>query len=150
MTQIKKTIQIEAPLEKVYALARDPRHWSDWWVGLSEAKAVRGDGSKGTEVEHTYTLVGIPFALTTRVIEEGRTGDEARWVGAIEGQIKGKQEWHYIGHGDSTEVSASIDYALPGKALGKIADRLVIERMEERALASTLENLRTLCKASST
>jgi len=43
-------------------------------------------------------------------------------------------------------VTADIAYTVPGKALGKIADRLIIERMQERGLEQTLENLKLLCE----
>jgi hypothetical protein len=36
---------------------------------------------------------------------------------------------------------------VPGKALGKIANRLVIERTQERSAEQTLENLKALCES---
>jgi hypothetical protein len=41
----------------------------------------------------------------------------------------------------------TIDYTVPGKLLGHIADKLVIERLQEKAIEQTLENLRILCEA---
>ncbi len=40
-----------------------------------------------------------------------------------------------------------IDYTIPGKVLGKIADSLLIEKMQERGLEQTLDNLKLLCEA---
>ncbi|MDH7487805.1 MAG: hypothetical protein QHJ81_16220 [Anaerolineae bacterium] len=44
-------------------------------------------------------------------------------------------------------MTADIEYTVPGSALGRIADRLIIERMQERAIQQTLENLKLLCEA---
>jgi coenzyme Q-binding protein COQ10 len=40
-----------------------------------------------------------------------------------------------------------MEYTVPGKALGKIANRLIIERTQERSADQTLENLKMLCEA---
>jgi len=45
-----------------------------------------------------------------------------------------------------TEVTAEIEYTVPGAALGKIANRLIVERMRARSLEQTLENLKLLCE----
>ena len=51
MTHIHRSITVNAPLEKVYALARDPQHWNDWWSGLGAPDKVIGNGEAGTVVE---------------------------------------------------------------------------------------------------
>ena len=40
MAHLKKSILIHAPVEKVYALARDPHRWATWYVGLSLSSTV--------------------------------------------------------------------------------------------------------------
>ena len=35
MSHLKRTTRIRAPLARVYELAHDPKHWSDWYVGVS-------------------------------------------------------------------------------------------------------------------
>jgi len=42
-----------------------------------------------------------------------------------------------------------MEYTIPGKALGKIANRLVIERMQEKSAHQSLENLKMLCESES-
>jgi|GEM_PF-3602166 len=46
-----------------------------------------------------------------------------------------------------TEVIAGIEYTVPGKALGKIADRLVVERVQQRAAHETMERLKILAES---
>lgn len=147
MAYIRKSILVQAPLDEVYELARDPRRWNTWWVGLGEPEEVNGNGEAGTIVKHHYTMAGVTFAVTSRVIEDKRTAKEAHWKGDIEGPLSGTHEWTYKAKGDKTEVDMMIDYTVPGKALGRIADRLLVEKLQEKAIETTLENLRLLCEA---
>lgn len=146
MAHIKKSILIHAPVEKVYALARDPRRWDAWYAGLSEPTEITGQGEAGTVVKHSYLLVGIHFPVTSRVLEDHIGPERGVWRGTIEGPLDGGQTWIYTPKNGDTEVMAEIDYTVPGSALGRIADRLVIERMQERSLEQTLENLKLLCE----
>lgn len=43
-------------------------------------------------------------------------------------------------------MTCEIEYTVPGKALGKFVDRLIIERMMERNAELTMENLKMMCE----
>ncbi len=146
MAHLKKSILIHAPVEEVYALARDPNRWATFWVGLSEPEELTGQGEVGTVVKHSYLMAGMRFPVTSRVLEDHIGPEGGRWKGAIEGPLAGEQTWTYSPRGDDTEVTADIQYTVPGLALGRIADRLIVERMQERAIQQTLENLKLLCE----
>jgi coenzyme Q-binding protein COQ10 len=147
MAHIHKSILIHAPVEKVYEFARDPKHWNTFYVGLSEPEKIEGKGEKGTVVKQHYLLAGMSFPVTSRVLEDKADPKEARWKGEIEGPLAGKQEWIYKAKGKDTEVISDVEYTVPGKAVGKIVDRLIIEKMQERSAEQTLENLKLLCEA---
>ena len=146
MAHIKKTIFINAGLEKVYSVARDPKQWSTWFAGLTEPDKVTGNGEVGTIVEAKYLMGGTQFPVTTRVVEDKLSQDEANWKGKIEGPLSGEQTWTYRAREGKTEVTVDVEYTVPGSALGKIADRLIIEKMQERSTDLTLENLKSLCE----
>lgn len=146
MAHLKKSILIHAPVEKVYALARDPKCWATWYVGLSEPEELTGKGGAGTIARCSYMMAGTRFPVTIEVLEEHIGLDEARWKGRIGGPLAGEHTWTYVTRGNDTEVTADLEYTVPGAALGRIADRLIIERMQERSLEQTLENLRLLCE----
>lgn len=147
MAHIRQSVIIRAPIEQVYAFARDPRHWADFWVGLSEPLELTGAGEVGTVVKHSYLMAGVSFPVTSRVLEDYFGPEGARWQGSIEGPLAGEQTWLYTPVEDGTQVTADIEYTVPGSAFGRIANRLIIEHMQERALAQTLENLKMLCEA---
>ena len=147
MATMEHSIVIQAPLAKVIALAHDPYRWHTWFAGLSEPEKVSGNGDVGTVVEHHYLMMGMRFPVTSRVLMRTETPEELEWQAAIEGPLSGKQHWRYKAEGDATHITAHLEYTVPGKILGKIANRLVIERMQERGLQQTLENLKMLCEA---
>jgi uncharacterized membrane protein len=148
MAHLKKSILIRAPVERVYALARDPNRWATWYVGLSEPEKLTGEGEVGTVVESSYLLAGMRFPVTSRVLEDRVSPEGAQWKGKIEGPLAGEHTWTYTAKNDDTQVTAEMEYTVPGKALGKFADRLIVERMTERSLEQTLDNLKLLCEES--
>lgn len=147
MTNIRKNIFIDAPIEKVYAFARDPQHWNTFFTGLSVPETMTGKGEVGTVVKQNYTIAGVPFPVTTKVLIDKPGPKTAQWKAQIEGPLDGMQEWNYTAKNEGTEIVVNIDYTVPGKALGKFADRLLIERMQEKAIEHTLDNLKLFCEA---
>jgi coenzyme Q-binding protein COQ10 len=147
MATIAKSILIHAPVEKVYALARDPNRWPTWVVGVGEIEKLTGQGEAGTLAEFTYTLAGMGFPVTIEVLEDHVSPEGGRWKGKIGGPLAGEQTWTYAPRNGDTELAVDLEYTVPGKGLGKIADRLIIERTQQRAADETLENLKKLCEA---
>ena len=146
MAKISKRTLIHAPVERVYAVARDPNRWPSWFVGMSEIDKLTGEGGVGTVAEFSYAMAGMHFPVTVEVMEDHVGPEGVRWRGKIGGPLAGQQTWTYTPRGDDTEVSVELEYTVPGKALGKIANRLVIERTQERSADETLENLKALCE----
>jgi uncharacterized protein YndB with AHSA1/START domain len=147
MGHIKLSIPIDAPVDKVTEIATDPHRWASWWVDLGAAEKVEGDGEAGTVVQHSYLMAGVPFPVTTRVVESRVTDTGGKHVRIeFEGPLNGWQTWDYEPQAAGTLVTAEIEYNVPGKALGKIADRVLVERLEERARQHTLENLKLMAE----
>jgi coenzyme Q-binding protein COQ10 len=147
MAHLKKSILIHALVEKVYTLARDPQRWASWFAGMSELEKLTGEGEVGTVAEFTYLMAGMRFPVTNEVLEDHVSPEGARWKGKIEGPLAGEHTWTYTPKNGDTEVTVDMEYTVPGKALGKIANRLIIERMQARSLEQSLENLKLLCEA---
>ena len=145
MTSIKESILIDASPEKVRDLAADPHKWSSWFVGLGEAESVEGDNSPGTVVKHSYLMAGKHFPVTTKVTDHRQEADGSYfWRAANEGALAGWLSWTYAPKEGKTLATAEMEYTVPGSVLGKVADRLFIERNQERAMRHTLENLKQL------
>ena len=147
MAHLKETIIVNAPVDKVVGIATDPHQWSTWFAGLGKAEKIQGDNGPGTVVEHSYLLAGMRLPVTTRVRENsGQAGEAHHWKAAIEGPLAGWQQWDYVPKGDGTEVTAELEYTVPGSLLGKLVDSLFVEKYQERSLRHTLENLKQLAE----
>jgi hypothetical protein len=147
MTHIRRSIIIHAKPEEVYRFARDPRYWADWYVGLSEPRTVSGTGEVGTVVESSYLLVGIHFPVTLKVPQEQEGPEVYTHTVTFVGPLAGVQIATYRPRDAGTEATFEIDYEVPAGALGRIADRFVIERMQERVVEHTLVNLKEHAEA---
>jgi uncharacterized membrane protein len=148
MAHVKGTILINAPVDKVHGFAADIKKWPVWYVGLGEAESVEGDNSPGTVIKHSYMFMGMHFPMTTKVTENSEDASGGRhWKAENEGSLAGWTTWNYLPKDGGTLVEAETEYAVPGSVLGKAADRLFIEKSQERALRHTLENLKQLTEA---
>ena len=148
MTHLKDSIFIAAPPERVHAYAADPKTWSTWFAGLGEAESIEGDNSPGTVVKQSYMMMGMHLPITTTVTEHDARADGAwHWKADNAGSIDGWQSWDYRPQDGGTFVEVEMEYEVPGSVFGKVADRLFVERNQERALRHTLENLKQITES---
>ena len=147
MDQIEKKTLINAPIDKVYAFARDPHKWNTWFAGLSAPDEIKGNGEVGTIVKNHYMLGGLPFPVTTNILTDRLGPKDALFKGQLEGPLAGQLEFQYKALGEKTEVFVKLDYTMPEKIVGKFADKTLIEKMQEKAIEHTLDNLKLLCEA---
>ena len=147
MAQIHKSIEIKAPVEKVHSVGQNPERWTSWLVGLGETEKIAGDGGAGTMVEHSYVMAGARIPVTTEILENSSGTEGAKLRARAHGPLDGKHTWTYEPANGGTRVTLEMEYKVPGAALGKIADRLIVERMQSRAFQQSLENLKMLCEA---
>lgn len=143
MTKIERSIIINAPWEAVDEIATDPSTHPQWFEGIEEAE---GDGQYplvGGQVRYKYRAAGASFNLTGTVTsyEKG-----SHLTVKMDGMITGVQHWEYVQGDGSTTINASFDYEVPGGGLGKIADKLIIERVNASNLEKSLENLKQMAE----
>ncbi len=146
MTRIHKSTLIGAPIAEVYLKARDPAGWPTWFAGLTGPDSLDGDGAVGTKGDYTLALAGVNFPVSVEVVEDQHGPEGASWRGRIGGPLAGKHHWTYRPHGDQTEVTVDMEYTVPGAALGRLADKLIVERMMERNVQQSIDNLKLICE----
>jgi uncharacterized membrane protein len=147
MAIVKKSIFINAPVERVYKYARDPRKWSQWYANLSGPDKLSGEGEAGTVVELKMSLIGLHFPVTVEVVEDNLNPTGSGWVGNVKGPLAGKQVFTYIPKENGTEASVELEYTVPANFMGTIINTLIFEKIVENGLKHTLENLKIICEA---
>lgn len=149
MAHLQDSIHINAPVEKVDKFTSDPHGWPNFMVGMSEPDKVIGDGGVGTQVEFTLRVAGFPLHETCRVVEDRRDPDgSAHSRIDFEGTSPGWQTWDFKPEDGGTLVTMEMEYTVPGRALGKVVDRLLFEKMQKRDMHHSLENLKLFVEAS--
>jgi coenzyme Q-binding protein COQ10 len=147
MTIIKKSIFINAPLEKVHSLASNPNNYALYMDCLSEPQNIKGNGGVGTVGEFKYELMGMHYSINFNITEDAIMPDGCITKGEISGGVSGKLAAAGVPKDSGTEVTYEFEYTVPGSIFGKIADKLIVEKKEEASLEKTLQNLKALCEA---
>lgn len=141
MTRIERSIEIDAPPERVFETLAH-------WEGLTKWSTIT-DSHRGPE---TCTRVGDEFEQTIRV---AGIGLETQWK-VTRYEPPNTIAYRATGPGDSqmvmtqtvtpaaggSRLELDIDYDLPGGVLGDVVDRLYVERRNEREAEHTLQNLK--------
>jgi hypothetical protein len=150
MAHLKDTILINAPVEKVDAVVRDPNKWSAWVVGMSAPTRISGDGGVGTVVEHGMALMwGIRRPTTTKVTEVRHDPDGSTfWRRESSGPLSAWWTCHHQPRGAQTLAVSELEYNLPWGVLGKACDRLFAAGIQKRSMRQTMENVKRLAEKS--
>jgi uncharacterized membrane protein len=62
----------------------------------------------------------------------------------MEGMLSGQARWELTPEGDGTRLTTTFDYALPGGVVGKLADALIVKRMNGKSLEDGLNSFKAL------
>ncbi|HLI51148.1 MAG TPA: SRPBCC family protein [Thermomicrobiaceae bacterium] len=145
MPQIQKTATINAPIERVFEAIDDPEMMPRYVPSVTKVSDIhRTDERLRDTFRVTYEMLGIHFDQLFTYTEYDRPRRiTARFTGPMTGTMSCRLE----PHGDSTLATVEIDYQMPGGVLGKAADRLVAERMNERTAEHMLENIKALVES---
>lgn len=148
MAHLQKTTMMDVPVARLDEIVRDPRQLGRFWVGMTEPDRVFGDGGPGTKVEMTVLFMGMRMHMIERTVEERHNEDGSTdWRWDMEGAMSGWLACHHEPRGEGTEVTTEFEYAMPGSVLGKVADRLLVEKRMRRDFENSLENLKLLAEA---
>jgi coenzyme Q-binding protein COQ10 len=151
MAHLTESLFIDAPVDRVDDIVRDPGQWPKFWVGMEEPDRIDGDGGPGTKVQFNLYMMGVRMHETEETVDEKHNADGSTdWRWKFDGTTSGWLTCHHEPIGDGTTITTEFDYTLPGSVLGKVADRLVIEKMQSRDFRHSLENLKLLAEETKT
>ncbi len=145
MAHIEKSVTIDAPLAEVFRYASNLKKVSEWFP-LDTRNPTHELAEKGAKYDWSYNMVGVKFEGTaefTDVVPNERA--RLKTTGGIPSQW----EYRYASDGTRTTVAVTVDYEVPGKVLGKIADKLVVERVNANTVEHALANLKAICESQS-
>ncbi len=142
MQKVTQSIDINAPVEKVFSYIANPDNQMDWMTSLIDVRNVSGE-SQDLRFEWTYKMAGVSLdgetARARHVVNE-------RLVSKSKGGIESTFDFVFTPSNGGTHVELTIEYDIPIPVLGKLAEKLVAER-NEREMELNLQNIKDNCEA---
>jgi uncharacterized protein YndB with AHSA1/START domain len=141
MATVQRSVQIKASPQETMALLSDASRWPDWYPGMTEIDVAAPFPEKGGKVVFKVKSAGISMPITETVLDyqPGKVQ-----LLQMDGMLSGRARWELTSEDDGTRLTTTFDYALPGGVLGRIADALVVRRMNAKSLEEGLSNFKGL------
>jgi uncharacterized membrane protein len=141
MAIVQRSVRINASAQDTMALLSDASRWPDWYPGMTEIDIVAPFPEAGGKVAFKVKSAGMSMLITETVLEY-QPGKLQLFQ--MDGMLSGRARWELTPEGDGTRLTTTFDYALPGGVFGKIADALLVKRMNAKSLEEGLHNFRAL------
>jgi uncharacterized membrane protein len=144
MAHIKKDILIHAPVQQVFDMVYDFESIPQWMVGMEKVYNISpGERGEGSAFEWVYNMAGVKFNGASRIVS---LDPPRKAVITSTGGIDSTWTWTYAAEGEGTRLTCEMEYTVPGAGLGKIADKLVVERTNTKNLEKSLANIKALAE----
>ncbi len=146
MAKVNKSILIKAPVEEVFSFMDAVERQPEWLPSMIEVWDITDWPGLGTRWNWVFKMVGLRFEGESLVSEYVRN---ERIVVETSGGIDSAWRWLFRPEDNGTRIDLTVEYNVPGFILGRIADRLVVEKLNERETESALVNIKALVEGES-
>ena len=145
MATIHKSIDIDAPAERVFEMLSDPRRLPEYAPGLISVEDIRQTEQHiGDSFRATYSVLGMHILMTFTATEYEQP---TKLTTRFEGGMKGTWTWNLSPQGESTHLTTAMEYEMAGGIPGKAMNAVLVERMNEKNAERMLENLKLVSEA---
>jgi len=141
MAHVHRSVAIKASPDETMAFLSDASRWPDWYPGLTEIHVVGPFPETGGKVTFKVKSAGMSMQITETVLDY-QPGKLQLFQ--MEGMLSGHARWELTPEGDGTVLTTTFDYVLPGGVFGRIADALIVKRMNAKSLGEALQNCKAL------
>jgi uncharacterized membrane protein len=143
MAIVQRNVEIEASPQETMELLSEASRWPDWYPGMTQITITAPFPDKGGKVAFKVKSAGVSMTITETVLDyqPGKLQ-----LLQMEGMLSGRARWELTPEGDRTRLTTTFDYALPGGVFGKVADALIVKRMNAKSLEQGLLNFKALAE----
>lgn len=140
MLRVERSIDIFAPIERVFAYVADYRTALRWMHNFTRFEPLPGTPTSGlgAQVAVTGTAFGFPVSTTLEIIE---FVPERRLVSRSTGRIRTSSEWSFAPTESGTRVTFQSSYDLPA-FVERLVGREEIQRELLGGADQSLANLK--------
>jgi carbon monoxide dehydrogenase subunit G len=141
MAIVQRNVQINASPQQAMAFLSDASRWPDWYPGMIEIDIAAPFPEEGGKVVFKVKSAGMSMPVTETVLEyqPGKLQ-----LLQIDGMMSGRARWELAPEGDGTRLTTTFDYVLRGGLFGRMADALIVKRMNAKSLGEALHNFKAL------
>lgn len=140
LTKVEAIVEINKPVNEVFAYASDWRHWSEWREGIYDLKPTTNiERGNGARYSHKAWAAGMKLNFETEVHS---FKENAGWQSIVQKGLPHKMQWIFEGMPGKTRVTNILEYSPPWFLIGPILNLLVFRRGWQRLLDNTLNNLK--------
>lgn len=144
MATIAKKIFIDSPVSKVFDFVTSPENWTKYVTSLTDVREVSSpEVGPGTTFKWEYRMFGMNFRGKGHVIENVKN---KKFGMKMEGGFPIIEKYTFSPSEKGTDLLFEMEYEIPGKLLGSIANKAVIEKINRKEAANVLSKVKTLCE----
>ena len=140
MPTIFKSVDIDAPPERVFALVGDATKQSEWAIFIKDAELLSGDGKSPGSTYRWSFKVG-PRSQPLEVVVAAYNENEAL-VRRVSGELQMEDRLLLAPVDGGTRVEWTIYYKPPFGPLGALLDLIFINRVFQNDVETSLERLK--------
>ncbi len=130
MVKTEKTINISAPVDKVFDYINKPANLPEIWPSMVEAKDIKPLPNGGNSFRWVYKMAGMRFEGNSEDIE---VISNQRVVSKTKGGIESTITWLLQPKGGDTNVTFQAEYTVPIPLIGKLAEAFIVKQNEHEA-----------------
>jgi carbon monoxide dehydrogenase subunit G len=149
MSEVRATIEIDAPPEEVYDLMLDPGRLHEWvTIHRKVNKVDSGEPSEGFHMDQTLCLRRTNFKVHWTLTEADRP-HSATWEGRGPAGSYARTSYRLekAKNGEGTHFEYENEFKAPGGLLGAAASRVVVGGVPEREANRSLSRLKALLES---
>ncbi|KKQ53156.1 hypothetical protein A2865_02585 [Candidatus Woesebacteria bacterium RIFCSPHIGHO2_01_FULL_39_17] len=142
MAKVSASVVINKPIQEVFKYTASPVNGPAFIPNLNENTNIQPEQpGLGQTFDWRFNMAGVDLKGKAEVTEY-----EASHKVTIKTTGDSNTTWIYTFQEESggTQVSAEVDYEIVESALQKIANRVLIDKLNQRTAEQMLENLKTI------
>jgi uncharacterized protein YndB with AHSA1/START domain len=141
---VSQSIEIEAPIERVWDLVMDPDRLGEWvTIHDSVSDVPEGDLENGSRFRQRMKLKGVPLKVSWCVVE-CEAPRRARWIGEAAAGAKAEIVYDLSTRNGVTTFDYQNEFELPAGKAGKLAGRAFNAMSGDREARRSLARLKKI------
>lgn len=145
MSTVHTTIEIDAPVGRVWDTVMDPDHLKDWVTIHRSVRDVSDQPlRRGSTMEQVLHIRGVSFHVHWTLVALN-SPTHAEWEGQGPAHSLARIRYELSGDADGpTKFAYTNEFAPPGGRLGSVASKFIVGATSEREANNSLARLKAL------